>query len=38
MCVNCRESLQQSLKLVMFIILGAAYYLPMWTGEQVEGW
>lgn len=33
-----RDSLQQSLQLILQILLGAAAYLPMLSGTQVEGW
>ena len=37
MCL-CREHLNQTLELVQNLIVGAAAYLPMWEGVQVEGW
>lgn len=33
-----RDSLQQSLQLISHILHGAAAYLPMLNGTQVEGW
>ena len=38
-CVHLsRDSLQQSLQLILQILHGAAAYLPMLSGTQVEGW
>lgn len=37
-CTFFSDSLQQSLQLILRILLGAAAYLPMLNGSQVEGW
>jgi hypothetical protein len=37
-CFICREVLNQTLQLIQQIIKGAAMYLPMFSGPQVEGW
>ena len=36
--VFSRDSLNQSLQLILHILLGSAAYLPMWKGNQVDGW